>query len=400
MTNLDNTASIDQLLLDWSKTIDSQLNRIADVLSNDELTSIINDYNARWETKIDIGFNIFILISDLYYRENFHRDIIYELLEPNGSHKQGDKYLMLFLDMLNISHTDFKNAIVEKEFYVNSRRIDTLIRDETSKKAIIIENKMNDATDMPRQLPDYYNYVSGLGYEVKSIVYIPLLDNKAPDESDWEEEEKESIKKCLRIIPAFSQKGETNLSDDWLLNCINNSDDIDCISGIRQYIKLIKHLNINSMDYLILDKFYKKLLEQKESLDAAKSVRNMLNSLPAYLAERIFHKYEYNYAPFKWISIYKETDVVFGEFIFNEESYQLDIWCDENGYELYLWKNGNKPEDIDIKSIFSNSEILKEFRQNNEYYTNSLHLHIGFYEEEKVYSILDALLKELSAMKS
>ena len=40
-------------------------------------------------------YNLFRIISNLYYRENFHSDIISFFLDPNGNH--GCKHLMLNL---------------------------------------------------------------------------------------------------------------------------------------------------------------------------------------------------------------------------------------------------------------------------------------------------------------
>lgn len=305
---------------------------------------------------------------------------------------------MLFLDMLNISRSLFQDAIVEKEYTIeNSRRIDTLITDNTSKKAIIIENKMNNAGDMDRQLPDYYNYVRNLGYDIMSIVYIPLSNNKVPDRTNWKECESISIQKYLNIIPAFSDNKEVNLCNNWLKNCINSSDNIDCISGLRQYVKLIKFLNMNNMDNVIFEKFYENL-KIGENLNTAISIRNMLNELPEYLASRIHNRYMTNHSPFTKIWRNENSDTVFEGFTFNGENqkYKLDVWCNENGYDLCFWNSNNQQN---IKSIFTNFESLKDFQTKDGNNIGNLFLHLGFNEEEKVIHIIDTLLKELSKMK-
>lgn len=398
MLNINITA-INQVLTNWNKIIDSHISSISELSSSDKMKQIIDEYNVQKADKEDIGFNLFTIISDTFYRENFHRDIIYEFLNPQGSHKEGNKYLMLFLDMLNISRSLFKDAIVEKEYTIeNSRRIDTLITDNTSKKAIIIENKMNNACDMDRQLPDYYNYVRNLGYDIMSIVYIPLSNNKVPDRTNWKECESISIQKYINIIPAFSDNKEVNLCNNWLKNCINSSDNIDCISGLRQYVKLIKFLNINNMDNVILEKFYENL-KIGENLNTAVSIRDMLNDLPAFLASRIQNRYMSNYTPFAKIWRNKESDTVFEGFTLNgnNQYYKLDVWCNESGYDLYFWNSQNDQEDI--KSIFINFESLKDFQPKDGNVISNLFLHLGFYEEEKVIHIIDTLLKELSMKK-
>ncbi|WP_434503697.1 PDDEXK-like family protein [Prevotella sp.] len=394
-----NIESINQALSDWNGIIESYITSVFKMIESDIFIQIKTEYKLQKSDKSELGFNVFKLISDFYYRENFHRDIIYDFLNPQGSHKEGNKYLMLFLDMLNINYSFFQNAIVEKEYLIeNGRRIDTLITDNTTMKAIIIENKMNNASDMDRQLPDYYNYVRNLGYEIMSIVYIPLSNNKVPDRTNWKECERISIKECLNIIPAFSNNKKRNLCNNWLKSCINSSDNIDCISGLRQYVKLIKYLNINNMDNIILEKFYKNI-KIGENLDTAISIRNMLNELPTFLAARVQDRYMSNYSPFVKIWRYKDSDTVFEGFTLNGDNqyYKLDVWCNENGYDLYFWNPQNDQEDI--KSVFRNFESLIDFYPKDNI-LNKVYLHLSLYEEEKLYNIIDILLKELSTKKS
>ena len=395
-----NIDKISQSLSDWNIMIDSHVCSINDILSSNVIHWIIKEYNEKGVDKIDLGFNVFTLISDLYYRENFHRDIIFEFLNPNGSHKQGDKYLMLFLDMLDIRHFYFQNAIVEKEYPTSDRRrIDTIITDKVSKKVIIIENKMNNAGDMYRQLPDYYNYIQSLGFDVICIVYLPLLHNKVPDQSGWSKTEIDAVHKCLKIIPAFSSKRIGNLCEDWLKPSIEISTNEDCSSVLRQYIKLIKYLNVNNMDYIILEKFYNNL-KVGDNLETASSIRNMMNELPSYLAARIQNKYMTNYSPFVKIWRYSNTDTVFEGFTLNGENryYKLDVWCNENGYDMYFWNPQNEQENI--KNIFANSTALSDFQHLAGGLPHKVFLHLDFYQEDRVYKIIDLLLVELSALKT
>lgn len=119
-----------------------------------------SEYEKGKTEKVDVGFNVFTLSSDFYYRENFNSDITKAFLDPQEKHNEGYKYLHLFIELLNrvnaqieIKKSDFENSLVEREKY----NIDILITDVTSKKAIIIENKINNAVDQYRQLPKYYN---------------------------------------------------------------------------------------------------------------------------------------------------------------------------------------------------------------------------------------------------
>lgn len=75
---------------------------------------------------------------------------------------------------------------VERE----EKRIDILIKIDNPKykKAIIIENKINDACDQDNQLARYYEMLTNEGYTVLKIPYITLYGGKIPDYSKWEEQ--------------------------------------------------------------------------------------------------------------------------------------------------------------------------------------------------------------------
>ena len=62
-------------------------------------------------------FNIFELISDIYYRENFHSDIIAQLLK-------NEIILKNFLKFIGVNENAYKNAEVERE----ESKIDILIK--------------------------------------------------------------------------------------------------------------------------------------------------------------------------------------------------------------------------------------------------------------------------------
>ena len=122
------------------------------------------------------GFNLFTISSYNSYLENFHSDVIALLLSPKERHLQKEKFFKLFLSFL----IERYGAIIDENNYQNYEvlrekgRIDIWIKDKVSKKCIIIENKINDAIDMPNQIERYYDYASEKGYLVDSIVYLTL----------------------------------------------------------------------------------------------------------------------------------------------------------------------------------------------------------------------------------
>ena len=164
----------------WKKITDAHIVNISQLLA--DLRIVAHDYDKTKRRISDIGFNIFRLTSDIYYRENYHSDVIKAFLDPTEKHNEKSLFLQLFIEMLNlagktIKKDDFKDAEVVRE----EGKIDILIKSETTKKAIIIENKINNAGDMARQLPRYYDLVSS-NFTIDAIVYLPLDKSKRPDE--------------------------------------------------------------------------------------------------------------------------------------------------------------------------------------------------------------------------
>lgn len=379
----------------WYSFIEQHIDSLSRYLVDSK--KVCNEYLASKTCKSEEKYNIFLLVSDLYHRENLHSDIIRFLLDPNEKHGEGNLFLSEFISMLNrkgcdISAINYKDANVVRE----KGRIDVLIYSDSSKRAIVIENKINNAGDMHRQLPRYYDIVS-TKYHIDAIVYIPLDINKRPDKSDWDDSDKKHVEPLLRIIPAYSDASTVNIVTDWLEPLIMRIDNIDLVSTLRQYSQLIKKLNRNIMDTIILEKFYHELIKD-ENLKSAMSIRNMLNELPTYMTQRVFKKFENNCSPFShvWIdnkyhNVVFEGDsrAVFGMYL------KIHVYCSENGYyvEILLWEDENTHIE-DFHKLVANINSLKEFEldsSDEKYY----HKRIDFKEEGVLFVLLNNILSEI-----
>ena len=165
------------------------------------------------------------------------------------------------IDILNKSYSDsvrinknhYADAVAKREI----GKLDISIFSEVSKHCIIIENKIYNAGDMPRQLPRYYDYMVAKGFIVDAIIYLPLQQTKHPDISDWTQDDKHHVLPILCHLPAYTRDGTPNLVDNWIIPCSTITNDIDCHSILRQYASLIKSLNKNTMDKIIISKFFK-----------------------------------------------------------------------------------------------------------------------------------------------
>lgn len=264
--------------------------------------------------EVDLGFNPFALVSDIYYRENFHSDLLAAILDPQSKHNQGNVFLRLFLEFLRDRHgipidpSNYDRARVEKE----SARIDLLIWDEHSSKAIIIENKINGAGDMDRQVVRYLEaVVDNRGLECEAIVYLPLLQKKMPERSGWARQEIERVDPLLCIICAYRESG---LNDDlyhgWLKACEEYGDLDETRQVIRHYRQLILKLGRNAMNLPTMEKFYE-LVKDAERYRAAIHLHNVMGDLPAFRCQRLFETLQSKALPFKKTYLYRPTIAVF-----------------------------------------------------------------------------------------
>lgn len=231
-------------------------------------------------------------------------------------------------------------------------------------------------------------------YEVVAIVYLTLNNTKRPHKNDWTDKEIQSISRILKLIPAWSaNSSEPNIFDNWISKCLVNSENVDSLFLLKQYGKLLKFLNTNSMDTVILEKFYASLMLNEDSFKTALSIRNMLNDLPEYLAIRIEEKYQAKCSPFKSVWRYKKSDAVFDGFKLNENNFKIDVWCDTNGYEINFWETTNEAFDI-VKEFKEKTDLLSDFSLSNGSFNNLKRL-FDIKDEKQLCEFLDLFLERL-----
>ena len=111
-------------------------------------------------------FNIFSILNIETDEVKTHSAFLAELLNPKGSHGQGNIFIDEFVkNILHINNLDTKNAEVTVEYsigqitedYKQGGRIDILIRFHKPDFLILIENKI-DAGDQPYQLFRYNSF--------------------------------------------------------------------------------------------------------------------------------------------------------------------------------------------------------------------------------------------------
>ena len=384
----------EKMIGQWQSIITNHLTSIIGYLdSNSQVSTLYIQSKQRMQPE---SFNVFQLITNTYYRENFHSDILRLFLDPRENHKEGNKFLFIFLEMIKKAGKPIEvEAYEDAEVVREEGRIDVLIKTSDGKNAIIVENKMNNAGDMPRQLPRYYDYLHERGYNVDAIVYLPLEKSKTPDTYNWSDTDKTNVNSLLTIIPAYDKTGGVNLYDSWVLPATKVATTEDVRSTLNQYAHLISILNTNYMDTAIFKAFYENLL-QGNNMEIAQSVRNMMSELPDYMAIRIQEMFKNSCSPFSKVWRYKGNDTVFEGAVVKGVYLKLDIVCSENGYEVLFWTPNENKQQL-FENLILTMQSVREFKQKED--GGQIEQHFKFMEEERLVDFIHELLSELSSKR-
>jgi hypothetical protein len=340
---------------------DNVIRAVDEHIRRTDLSALAAEYNENLKKQEeDIGFNLFELISDHYYRETFHSDILHALLDPKGKHEEGQTFLNLFLEFISsgfakINLSDYTEKVqVEKE----KGKIDILIKG--SGKAIIVENKINNAGDRPRQLPQYLEYVREMGYACDAIIYLRLNRCEYPDTTGWTPCQREDVKALLIIVNAYDDSREDLLSG-WIRKCEKASTNRDTSHILRQYGDLIKKLGRNIMNKPIMEKFYKIVVEG-ENLKTALTLKQMLDDLVLYRVEKIRDRFKSDLAPFHKISNYEDADAYFTDCIWNDAHFGIDIWVYPESYTFWFWdRNDEEGAKGHARTVLQKMGCLSEY---------------------------------------
>ena len=335
------------------------------LLNSPQLVNLSERHTANQSKRsVDLGFNPFALVSETYYRENFHSDILKAVLDPEGAHKQGAQFLNVFLAFLSKKHgvdldpKNYATALVERE----PGRIDLLIHDPTSRRALILENKVNGAPDMERQLVRYLKKVeTGWGYRCDAIIYLTLDALRHPDMKTWTTEERMRVGALLKPIAAF-EDSESDLYHGWLLPCIETCDDPKVVQVIAHYSQLLLKLGRNAMNKPLLEEFYQ-VMQNPELNRAALSLQSLLSELSRYRANRIADRFSHPFSK-PWIhgnaAVFEGIESNKG---WNRNSYlKIHVDCESPEKTVVsFWDNADHLESILPKRILKELGIQEWF---------------------------------------
>ena len=245
-------------------------------------------------------FNFFESISDKWYRENFHSDILFTILNPETKEIGRKYFIQEFVEFLGISdrfNCDEKFEVI-KEYptglvdWIDDNcqekgkygYIDLLIKNKT--QAIIIENKINYAPDMKNQLVRYMKHVEEIGIKEYTVVYLTLINDKRkkPPLTSYDKGFRKYTnllhdKKILKEVYAVDE--QWSLAKDFLPACINRlksekrqnpniKETCDVASMyINQYKILLEHLGGESYMSSTDKELIEEIFSDKKKFDAA-----------------------------------------------------------------------------------------------------------------------------------
>jgi hypothetical protein len=213
-------------------------------------------------------FNVFKIVK-VVHDEVRHSAFLAELLNPKGSHGQGDLFLRLFVQKLGITDFQCETAIAVVEKHIGEvtettgGRIDILINDFNGNH-IIIENKIY-ANDGENQLIRYYNF------KKQNLYYLTLYGNDATDRSTLHNASGVKLV-CGEDYKLLSYKTDIL---QWLEQCQKESVSMPLLrEGIAHYINLIKYLTGTSSNKAMKQEIVNLLTESSTSLANANELVN------------------------------------------------------------------------------------------------------------------------------
>ncbi|MCB9324025.1 MAG: PD-(D/E)XK nuclease family protein [Lewinellaceae bacterium] len=253
------------------------------------------------------NFNIFSILN-LETKENgTHSAFLGELLNPKGSHLMGNKFLILFLDViedntLDINTTrvmlekDIGPVVINREEPLESTggRIDIYLEDHKG-NAISIENKIN-APEQELQVVRYWNYKEG-----KNQVYYLTSSGETP-----------SAASTSTLKPDVDFK-EITYGDHilkWLAKCQKEAFDNPILrESIKQYSNLLKKIT-GKMDDRHKEELHNLILSNFEAAETiAANAREARKTLCAEIQKLVLDDLKKEFQDLSGIIVEQGNDI-------------------------------------------------------------------------------------------
>ena len=246
---------------------------------------------------ISLGFNAFALVSDTYYRENFHSDVIRAILDPRSGHGEGVLFLEKFVKFISAEAKTDVLAKALREVVVNDSvevvreegRIDVKIKSESPKWTIIVENKINGASDMERQIPRYIEQCRERGENVVAVVYITASVKGLPSQDGWKVNDDIMVEPLLVPVIGYSEtQSVRNLAEDWIGPCALAAHGFHAKAILEQYAELLRHQSGETMNQ---DEIRNVMSSMAQNDIQYSELLRVLQGMPHTLAEIVANRF-------------------------------------------------------------------------------------------------------------
>ena len=145
------------------------------------------------------------------------------------------------------------------------------------------------------------------------------------------------------------------------------------------------------MDNVILEKFYRSLLED-DNFQTAKSIRNMFNAIPAYMKDRISEQLKASGCDNVWSWKPEHCGL---RFFKEDKEFKIDIWSSENGYTIQVFCQSLPMSEVQWSDDLKNTLEQLQFHTIGERFENG---NYSFLDEAKVIEDVKQLAEQLSNM--
>ncbi len=262
------------------------------------------------------NFDIFSVLGMQHDEVRLHSRLIGELLNPKGKHNQGDLFLKLFLNQIELQNhnedeTQNASVIVEESVgnitnnYEAGGRIDLVIKFPNN-KPIVIENKIWTG-DQYKQLWRYKQQ-----YPNAYLVYLTPFGNKASKESLHEINSEDVI--------YVSYKTDIK---SWINDCIKEVSRLPLIREVlNHYLHTINQITNQSTNNKMSKEIIHTIIENGDNVKSAFAISSTIESVKKellnvfiekfieYFNKKEYHDFNVKPAPYsKWgnVLVFKST---------------------------------------------------------------------------------------------
>jgi hypothetical protein len=221
-------------------------------------------------------FNIFRILGIGHYEVCTHSPMLGNLLNPKGSHGQGDVFLRLFVKFVGITNFATDSTSLSLEYPIgkvtekSGGRIDIVMSDGDG-NAIFIENKIY-AGDQENQLRRYRQR------DPEAYLFYLTLHGTLPNGY---------TEQALKEINATCISYEMHIRD-WLTACKKEASSLPHVrESISQYLHLIMELTGQSTTNTMNQELIGKIIADDDSLAAYFALTSELENVKAALVARL-----------------------------------------------------------------------------------------------------------------